>query len=475
MKAFAAIAVALLLAGCANVAPPVQPPAAPPVARYKEAIPAADSQHWKVAEPADAAARGAWWTVFDDARLNALQAQAAQGNLNLQAGLARLQRSRALLRSTESERSPQVELGVGPTRTRPSPASLGLPADAGVAPRTLWRANATVSYEVDLFGRIANTVSAAQADVEQTQALLRSLQLSIEADVATNWLALRGLDAEIALLDDTVRLRDDALQLVDKRLRAGEISELDVARARTELSVARAERLALAQRRAELEHAIALLLGKAPAELDLGAQPLAFRPVLVPVGLPSALLERRPDIAAAERAMAAANARIGIARAAYFPRLSLTGLLGVESNDLGDLLRSSSRTWALGPLAGTLLSLPLFDGGRRKADEAGALAAYDETAADYRQSVLGAIREVEDGLSALRLLGQQAGEHAQSVQSAQRAAELSGKRYRAGAVGYLDVIDAERQVLASRRAATQVERERALATVALVRALGGGW
>jgi outer membrane protein, multidrug efflux system len=205
------------------------------------------------------------------------------------------------------------------------------------------------------------------------------------------------------------------------------------------------------------------------------AAPLAFQPIAIPAGLPSALLERRPDIAAAERAMAAANARIGVARAAKFPSLTLTGALGFESADIGDLFRWSSRSWLLGPLAGTALSLPIFDGGRNRALEAGASAQYDEAVADYRQSVLLAFQEVEDGLSGLRILSEQAAQQAQSIAPARRAAQLSTTRYRAGYVNYLEVIDAERSVLGTQRAATQVERERALATVALIRALGGGW
>ena len=469
-----ALLAALVLAGC-SVAPVYRKPDAPAIPTYKEAIPPGEAKTWKIAEPSDALARGQWWTIFGDPQLDELQASAASANNTLKVGLARLEQSRSLVRFAEADRRPQVDLGAGPTRSRPSPASQGLPADADTSPRTLWRATASVSYEVDLFGRVASTIDAARADAEQNTGLYQSLLLAIQADVALHYLTLRGLDAEIALLTDTTRLREEALGLVERRFAAGEIAELDVARAKTELSSARADRLALSKRRAEIEHALAVLIGKAPSELNLQPQPLAFQPVMIPAGLPSALLERRPDIAAAERAMAAANARIGIARAAYFPRLSLTGLLGLESADLGDLFRSSSRTWALGPLAGTVLSMTLFDGGRRSANEAGAVAAYDEAAAEYRNSVLVAFREVEDALSGLRLLAQQASEHAQAVQSAQRAASLSNTRYRAGHVAYFEVIDAERQVLASQRSATQVERERALATVALVRALGGSW
>jgi multidrug efflux system outer membrane protein len=471
---FSTFAAALLLAGC-SVAPVYNRPEAPVGAGFKEAIAAAESKDWKVAEPSDALARGQWWTIFDDPVLDGLQAQAARANPTLQAGLARLAQSRAATGAAESQRLPQVEAGAGATRFRSSPAAQGLPADADVSPQTLWRAQAFASYEVDLFGRVASSVAAARADQQQVEGLYRSLLLSIQADVAQNYLALRGLDAEIALLAQTVKLREQALALVERRFTAGEIGELDVARAKTELAVARSEGVALTRRRAELEHALAVLAGSAPAQLSLPPQPLAFRAVAIPAGLPSQLLERRPDIAAAERAMAAANARIGIARAAWFPRLTLTGLLGLESADLGDLARSASRTWALGPLAGTALAVTLFDGGRRRANEDAALAGYDEAAAAYRQQVLLALREVEDGLSGLRILARQAEEQGHAVASAQRAADLSGTRYSAGYVNYLEVIDAERQVLASRRAATQIERERALATVALIRALGGGW
>lgn len=470
----AALAAALFAAGC-TVAPVYDKPAAPASAAFKETLPAAEAGRWKTAEPSEALARGEWWSVFDDARLAALEAEAGQANQSLKAGYARLAQARALVGVNAAERLPRIDAGAGVTRERPSPASLGLPADADTRALTLWRAQAGASYEVDLFGRVASSIAAARADEAQSRSLLHSLLLAIQADVAQHYFAIRGLDAEIALLDDTVRLREQALQLVSRREQTGEVSELDTARARTELSVTRAERVALAQQRAGLEHALAVLLGKAPSELTLPPAPLAFQPVAIPAGLPSALLERRPDIAAAERAMAAANARIGVARAAKFPQLTLTGALGFESADLGDLFRWSSRTWLLGPLVGSMLSVPVFDGGRNAALEAGARAGYDEAVADYRQQVLVAFREVEDGLSGLRLLAEQSREQSQAIESARRAAQLSTTRYRAGYVNYLEVIDAERSVLGTQRAATQIERERALATVALIRALGGGW
>jgi multidrug efflux system outer membrane protein len=474
MKTLGAVAAAAWLAGC-SVAPRYQPPAPPAVAAFKEAIPSAEAGQWKAAEPSDAVSRGEWWRVFNDARLDQLEAQAAQSNTSLQAGLARLAQARAISRASRAEQVPRIDGSAGPTRLRASPASRGLAPDADTSAQTLWRAQASVSYELDLFGRVASAVAAAGADAEQAQALHRSLLLVVQADVAQHHFALRALDRELALLDETVKLRETALRLVERRFQAGETSELDSARAHTELAVTRAEAVALERHRAELEHALAVLLGKAPAELSLSRSPLAFEPIAVPAGLPSALLERRPDIAAAERAMAAANARVGVARAAAFPRLSLTGALGFESADLGDLFRWSSRTWALGPLLGGVLSMPLVDGGRNRALADGARAQYDEAVADYRGKVLVAFREVEDSLSGLRTLAQQAREQQQAIDAARRAAQLSAARYRNGFVNQLELIDAERSLLATQRAAAQVERDRALATVGLIRALGGGW
>lgn len=474
MRPLAGSLLTLLLAAC-SVAPTYRAPEMAGADAFKQTIPEAESAAWKRAEPAEGVSRGAWWQVFGDPALDALQAEAAQANPTLQAGLARLAQARALSGVAESARWPQLEAGAGATRLRASPASRGLPADAEVAPQTLVRAQLAASWEIDLFGRVANSVAAARADAERATDLYHALLLSIQADVAQTWFALRGIDAEIALLDETVSLREQALALLERRFKAGEIAELEVARSRTELSFARSERIALGRRRAEIEHALATLVGRAPAEMNLSAWPLAFTPVAVPAGLPSALLERRPDVAAAERAMAAANARIGVARAAWFPRLTLTGLLGLESAELSDLGKQASRTWALGPLAGTALNLTLFDGGRRRALQSNAEAQYEESAAEYRGRVLNALREVEDALVGVRSLARQSDEQRLSVESAERAAALSRSRYRAGYVGQLELIDAERQLLATRRAATQTERDRALATVQLIRALGGGW
>lgn len=465
------LAALLVLAGC-SVTPPYERPAVDTPPAYKEA-PATGP--WKAAEPAEAIARGEWWKVFADPTLDRLEAQAAEANQDLKAGLARLAQARAAQQAARSGLFPQIGIGVGPTRQRPSPASQGLPADADTSPSTLWRAQASVAYEADLFGRISSSVDAAAATTAQREALFHSLQLAIQADVAQAYFSLRELDAMSALYAETVDLREQGLRLFQRRFDEGDISELELARSRTELATAQSEAVGIARARAVAEHSLAILLGQTPAAFALPAQPLGRITVRVPPGLPSALLERRPDIAAAERAMAAANARIGTARAAFFPRLSLTGAFGYESAELGDLFKWSSRSFLLGPLAGTILSLPIFDGGARQAGVDQATAAYEEDVANYRQTVLRAFKDVEDNLVHLRLLDNQTQAQDDAVKSARRAANLSQIQYREGSTSHLGVIDADRSVLQQQRVAVQLDAERARATVNLIRAIGGGW
>lgn len=466
---------AALLAGCA-VGPDYERPSVKVPAAFKEATLSPEAaQRWKAAQPSDAMTRGRWWEIFNDAELNALQAQAMEANQDLKAAAARVTQARALQKGASAEWMPRVDAGFGASRQRASNASRGLSAEAPNPPLTLWRAQAGISYEVDLFGRIASTVDAATADTQQREALFRSVQLALQADVAQAYFLIRRLDTEQALYRSTVELRGKTLDLVERRYAQGDISELDVARAKSELATTQAQSLGITRQRSVAEHALAVLLGKTPAEFALPAHTLERVAVGIPAGLPSSLLERRPDIAAAERAMAAANARIGAARAAFFPRLSLTGAMGYESSELGDLLQWSSRTFLLGPLVGTMLSLPIFDGGQRQAGVDLARARYEEDVAAYRQTVLGAFRDVEDGLSSLRVLGQQTDVQDAAVQSAARAARLSQIQYREGSVSYLDVIDADRVVLQQRRAAVQLDGERAQTVVELIRAIGGGW
>ncbi|WP_459615897.1 efflux transporter outer membrane subunit [Bordetella sp. 2513F-2] len=472
----ALLALLLTLAGCA-VGPDYQRPEVATPAAYKEAaaLPASEAGSWQPARPADDTLRGQWWKIFGDAELDALQEQAQRANPSLQAAAARLTQARALLRDARSARAPQVGVGVGPMRQRSSPASEGLPDDGPGTYGTLWRGQATVSYEADLFGRVARSVEAANADAAQSAALYRSVLLALQADVAQGYFLLRELDADLQIYRRTVALRQESLDLVQRRYDAGDISELDLARARTELASAQAEATGVERRRASAEHALAVLLGKAPAEFSMPSRPLARVAVEIPAGLPSTLLERRPDIAAAERAMAAANARIGAAQAAFFPRLDITGAAGFESSELGNLFQWSSRTFLLGPLMGTALSLPIFDGGRRQANVERARAVYEEDVAKYRETVLNAFREVEDNLSNLRLLRGQAEAQNQALEASMRAASLSQTQYREGSVSYLDVIEADRSVLLQQRASLQLEAERARSTVDLIRALGGGW
>ncbi|KVM93991.1 RND transporter [Burkholderia stagnalis] len=476
-RAATATLLAALLAACA-VGPDYQRPDVATPAAFKEAPALAAGEQagtWKRAEPSDTAHRGEWWKAFGDPVLDSLEAQALAANQNLKAAAARVEEARAATRAARSQWFPQIGAGFGPTRQGLSSASQSLPQGSGPTFATLWRAQGTVSYEADLFGRVGRNVEASRADQAQSEALFRSVQLALQADVAQNYFALRQLDSDQDLYRRTVELREQALRLVQRRFNEGDISELDVSRAKNELASAQADAVGVARRRAASEHALAILLGKAPADFAFKQTPLVPVAVKVPAGLPSALLERRPDIAAAERAMAAANARIGLAKSAYFPKLDITGSAGFEASTLGNLFLWSSRTFLLGPFAGTALTLPLFDGGRRAAGVQQARAQYDEQVANYRQQVLVAFREVEDNLADLRLLDDQIRAQDTAVKASRRAATLSRTQYQEGEVSYLDVIDAERSVLASQLQANQLTGAQAVSTVNLIRALGGGW
>lgn len=471
LKLASPLLIALVLGGC-SLAPKYERPevATPTTYRHAEA-----TGTWKTAEPAEAVPRGEWWKVFHDPVLEQLQVEAAEANQDLAAATARLKQSRTLLRTARADRLPTVDSGFGPARSRPSPASQGLPDDASTDANTLWRAQIGLSYEVDLFGRVENSVAASRAGLQRDEALYNSFLLALQADVAQTYFLLRELDAEQAIFANTVALRAEALRLMESRFKEGFTGELDVARSRTELASAQSEAFGVERRRAVTEHALALLLGRSPADFSFAPQPLQRIAVSVPAGLPSELLERRPDIAAAERAMAAANARIGVARAAWFPNLTLTGAAGFESGELGNLFDWSTRSFLLGPVAGTILSLPIFDGGRRSAGVDRARAQYEEQVATYRQTVLNAFREVEDGLAGLRILGDQTTAQDTAVAASDRAVQLSRVQYREGDVSYLDVIEADRSALAQQRARVRIDAERARTMVALIRALGGGW
>lgn len=468
----------MALSGC-SLAPKYEVPSTPTTATFKEApqqpLSAQEAGTWKTAQPSEDVARGEWWKVFDDAKLADLEQQALDANQNLKAAAARVNEARAMNQAARAGLFPSLDAGFGPTRQRVSAASLFEPDGTNVPQQTFWRAQASASYEVDLFGRVASTVDAARADTQRSEALFRSVMLALQADVAQNYFALRELDAESEVFRNAVELRQQALKLVQRRYTEGEITELDLSRAKAELASAQSDAMTVQRLRAASEHSLAVLLGKAPAEFSMAADPIKPVNLRVPPGLPSSLLERRPDIAAAERAMAAANSRIGIAKAAFFPSLTITGTGGFESATIGDLFKWSSRAFLLGPLAGTALNIPIFDGGRRKGNLANARAVYEEDVANYRQQVLVAFREVEDNLSDMRILEDQTRTQNEAVKASQRAADLSRSQYTEGAVNYLDVIDAERTVLQARRAAVQLQGVQAASTVNLIRALGGGW
>lgn len=466
----------LVLAGCATAPTPPQAKIDVP-ASFKEGAPdaaiSAPPGQWKAAEPAEAQARGQWWLAFNDPALNQLQEQAIAANPNLAAAAARVKAARAALSGSQADRLPQVGVNFGVGRQKSSVVDLGLPAGTSTGPATAWRSGLTASYEVDLFQRVTNSVNAASFDAAATEAAYRSVLLALQADVAQTYFQLRTLDAEVALLDRTLGLRNENLQLTEKRYKSGDISEFDTARARTEYNTTLAESRGLKGTRAQVEHALALLVGQAPAAFTAPSAPLTAESVVppVPAGLPSALLERRPDVAAAQAQMMASNARVGLARSAIFPALNLTADGGYASYELSDLFKWNARTW----LVNAVLSMPLFDGGRNKANITRAEASLEESVASYRQTVLGAFGDVEDKLSTLSAVRSQTEALDAAVVSARRSAELADKRYRAGEDSYLTLIDTQRSLLAIERQAVQLRGSWATSTVGLIRALGGSW
>jgi outer membrane protein, multidrug efflux system len=479
---FATVLAALLLSACAAPAfhqPAVSMPAAfkesqvAPVASNEAVRSAADGTTWKRAQPAESQPRGEWWKAFNDARLDSLIAQATASNQNLTVAAAHVKQARAIAGIAESARMPQVGVGVDAQRARLSPFEAGQAAGSPIAPGTSYRANLSASYEVDLFGRVSSGVAAARGDAGAAEATFRSVLLSLQADVAQTYFRLRALDAELATVSQTVRLREESVRVTGRRFELGDIGEFDLSRAKTELSTARAEAIGLQRRRASTEHALAVLLGQPASDFSAAGDPLeaSVNLPLIPAGLPSSLLERRPDIAAAQRTMEAENARIGVARSAMFPALSIGASGGGVAGTFGDVFKWSSRSWLLG----AALSMPLIDGGRNRNNVARSEAALEEAVGAYRQSVLAAFAEVEDNLSGLRVLAGQGAEIDQAVASARRSADLARKLYEAGRSGYLELLDAQRNLATVERAAVQLRGDRAITTVALIRALGGGW
>jgi efflux transporter, outer membrane factor (OMF) lipoprotein, NodT family len=443
------------LAGCV-LGPDYQRPARPAPAAWEHA-------------PADSGTLpDAWWTVFGDDELATHIGATLAANQDLAGALARYDQTRALLGVARADEFPQVSLDPAYLRGRTSgTVSNALPA----LETTLYRVPVDVAYEVDLWGRVRRSVEAAQADVETGADSIAALRLSLAAATASTYFSLRSADRDIDVLGRTVALRQDALQLADRRAHAGVVGDLDVLRARADLSQTRADLADAHRRRDNLEHALAVLEARDAPDFHVAPKAWTPRVPTLPPGLPSALLVRRPDVASDERALAAASARIGVARTAFFPSVQLTASAGFASNSAGDLAQRDSRLWGIGPS----VHLPIFEGGRNQARLDAAEAAYRGAYARWRQDGIVAFREVQDALSDGAWLQDQGMALGATVDAATAAAKVSRSRYDRGLAGYFEVVDSERQALASQRALIQNDQQRLLAAISLVKALGGGW
>jgi NodT family efflux transporter outer membrane factor (OMF) lipoprotein len=452
------------------VGPDYQRPTAPVPPAYKELRPAAfeTSSAWKVAQPRDDAPRGKWWEIFQDPQLNALEEQVDVSNQNLAVAEARFRGARAAIRVAQSNLFPAITGGAQVARARSRSSGAQGPSHRT---QTVYQIPFDLSYELDVWGRIRRNIEANIANAEATAADLETARLSLHAALAVAYFALRGLDAQKRLLDLTTAAFEKALELTLNRYNQGIVSQVDVAQARTQLESTRAQAIDLGVQRAQFEHAIAILIGKPPAELTIPPTPISAPPPAIPVGLPSELLERRPDIAAAERRVAFANAQIGIAEAAFFPTIALSGAVGLASTGLADLFSWPNRFWSVGASLAELA----FDAGRRKALTEQARASYDATVAAYRETVLTAFQDVEDSLAALRLLEEEAAQQDLAVKAAETALALALNRYRGGVTTYLEVITAQAAALTAQRTAIQISTRRMTAAVQLIQALGGGW
>lgn len=459
----------VLLAGC-TVGPKYVKPTAPAPPAFREPPPASfmESPGWKQAQPADATLRADWWELFGSNELNGLEDQVDVNNQNLKAAEARYREARALIQVNRSNLYPTVSTAPSITTNRISGHSPtgGPPGDYGSYVLPI-----DVNYEIDAWGRVRRSIAAAREQAQATAADLETLRLSLHAELAMDYFEMRSLDSEKRLLDETLVAYQRALDLTLNRFNGGLSSRAEVAQARTQLETTRAQDIGVGVDRANFEHAIAVLAGRTPESLALEESPWRGAPPPVPVGVPSQLLERRPDIAAAERRAAAANEQVGIARAAFFPQLLITATGGLLGSNPVNWLLWPSRFWAVGPT----VAETIFDAGRRRAQSESAVAAYDETVANYRESVLEAFQQVEDNLATLRILEEQAKAQSVAVAAARESLALSLNRYKGGLVTYLEVITAQSIALQDEYNEVDILRRRMDASVLLVKALGGGW
>ncbi len=445
------------LAAC-TVGPDYVRESAPVTPAYKEA------GDWKSAAPADQFPRGEWWRVYGDAELDRLEAEAAAANQDIVAADARYRQAKTLIDQARAGFFPQVGVGLSESRANSTASAVG-----GV--RNTVNATVDASWEIDLWGRVRRAVEASEASAAASSADLESARLSVQAQVAFAYFSVRTADSGQRLLDRTVDAYQQSLKLTNNRYDAGVAARSEVVQADAQVKSAQAQAVDNRATRAGFEHAIAVLTGRAPAQFSLAVAEDVPPPPDIPPGVPSQLLERRPDIAAAERRMAAANAQVGVATAAFFPALSLSASGGFASSELAHLLSLPNRFWAIG----ANLAEPLFDAGLRSAQRDQAVAAYDESVANYRQSVLTGFQQVEDNLSTLAVLKDEATIQQQAVDSARRSVELATNQYKAGIVGYLNVVAAQTIQFNNERTLVLLRGRQLQASVALVQALGGGW
>lgn len=463
----AVLATAFALAACSVGPDYVRPQMEVAPAVFKE------GQNWKPAEPRELAANGKWWEMFGDTQLNALVEQVDISNQNLALAEANFRSALALVQSARAAYSPTLSASASATRSRSasssSSSSSSTSTSAGV--RNSYSFGLDASWEADVWGKVRRNVEANTASAQASAADLAAARLSAQATLAQDYLQLRVLDAQQQLLDDTVQAYQRSYQLTQNQYAAGFVAKSDVIQALTQLKSAQASALDNQVTRAQIEHAVALLVGKTPSVFSLPPTPLAAGAPPIPQGVPSMLLERRPDVAAAERRVAAANANIGVAKAAYFPSLTLSASGGYQSSSFADWFSLPGRVWSLGPQ----LAQTIFDGGARRAATDQAIASYDGTVATYKQTVLTAFQEVEDNLAALRILEQEAQVQDEALQSARQAVGLVTNQYKAGTVSYVNVITAQATALSAERSALDILNRRMAASVLLAKALGGGW
>ncbi|MFL6452194.1 MAG: efflux transporter outer membrane subunit [Bryobacteraceae bacterium] len=469
---FTILVISGLFTSC-TVGPNYTKPKVPAAPGYSEQPPASlqESAEWKAAHPSDAAIRGNWWELFNEPELSALEVQVAGANQTVRAAEASFRQARAAVRINRSSLFPSLTVG-------PAISSNHLSANSPTGSLTARGATfgnfvlpVDLSYEADLWGRIRRGITAAREQYQASAADLENVKLVLQSELAMDYFEARSLDAQRELLGNNIAAFQRALELTQNRFNGGLASRAEVAQAETQLRQTEAQRIDIDEARAQFNHAIAVLIGKNPEEYQLAIAPLKRVPPVIPTGVPSQLLERRPDISIAERQLAAANEEIGIAKAAFYPRLVITATGGLQSGSIVNWFTWPSRLWAIGPE----LSQTVLDFGRRRAQLEISEAAYDEYVARYRESALTAFREVEDNLAALRVLEQEAAKQHQATTSAENSVQLAVNRYKGGIVTYLEVITAQTIALSNQRTEVDLMRRRMDASVLLVKALGGGW